>query len=184
MVHRIGSCTVTSLVPSGKVASTCTSGIISAIPSITWARVSTCAPASISSATGRPSRAPSTTKSVIKAIASGWLSLTPRSRRRRATLAAMAISSLSFSRGVRFIANFLQAPQARHLAALRQQSDNGNDCPAQGDAGGGKRPYHELFADPGRAEQGVIGQGADRCGPPFGIGAEVEQGGEGVSARQ
>jgi hypothetical protein len=29
--------------------------------------------------------------------------LTPRSRRRRATIAAMAISNLSFSRGVRFI---------------------------------------------------------------------------------
>src|SRR5580704_1805244 len=58
----------------------------------------------MSSATERPSRAPSTTKSVIRAIASGWLSLTPRSSRRRATSAAMAIKSLSFSRGVRFIA--------------------------------------------------------------------------------
>ena len=36
--HRIGSCTVTSLVPSGKVASTWTSWIISAMPSITWSR--------------------------------------------------------------------------------------------------------------------------------------------------
>ena len=42
-------------------------------------------------------------KSVISATASGWLSLTPRSSRRRATIAAMAISSLSFSRGVRFM---------------------------------------------------------------------------------
>jgi hypothetical protein len=33
--YRIGSCTVTSLVPSGNVASTCTSWIISAMPSIT-----------------------------------------------------------------------------------------------------------------------------------------------------
>ena len=33
--HLIGSCTVTSLVPSGNVASTCTSWIISGIPSIT-----------------------------------------------------------------------------------------------------------------------------------------------------
>ena len=33
--HRIGSCTVTSLVPSGKVASTWISWIISAMPSIT-----------------------------------------------------------------------------------------------------------------------------------------------------
>ena len=36
-------------------------------------------------------------------MASGWLSLTPRSSRLRATIAAMAISSLSFSRGVRFM---------------------------------------------------------------------------------
>src|SRR4051794_1850381 len=70
---------------------------------MTWARVRTSAPAAISSATVRPSRAPSTTKSLIRATASGWLSLTPRSSRRRATLAAMAISNLSFSRGVRFM---------------------------------------------------------------------------------
>src|SRR5688572_1948362 len=44
--HRIGWWTVTSLVPSGKVASTWTSWIISAMPSITWARVITWAPAS------------------------------------------------------------------------------------------------------------------------------------------
>ncbi len=37
--HRIGSCTVTSFVPSGNVASTCTSWIISATPSMTCARV-------------------------------------------------------------------------------------------------------------------------------------------------
>src|SRR3546814_3355366 len=36
--HPIGSWIVTSLVPSGNVASTCTSGIISATPSITSAR--------------------------------------------------------------------------------------------------------------------------------------------------
>ena len=59
--HRIGSWTVTSLVPSGKVASTCTSWIISGIPSITWSREITSAPAAIKSATERPSRAPSTT---------------------------------------------------------------------------------------------------------------------------
>src|SRR5271157_5794514 len=57
----------------------------------------------MSSATERPSRAPSTTKSVMSATASGWLSLTPRSSRRRATIAAIAIRSLSFSRGVRFM---------------------------------------------------------------------------------
>src|SRR5215471_7208732 len=106
--HRIGSCTVTSFVPSGNVASTWISGIISAMPSITWARVMTWAPACMSSATLLPSRAPSRMKSEISATASGWLSLTPRSSRRRATIAAMAINSLSFSRGVRFIV----APQS------------------------------------------------------------------------
>src|SRR5262249_13248041 len=49
--HRIGSCTVTSFVPSGNVASTWISGIISAMPSITWARVRTWAPVCIRSAT-------------------------------------------------------------------------------------------------------------------------------------
>jgi len=34
--YRMGSWTVTSFVPSGKVASTWTSWIISAMPSITW----------------------------------------------------------------------------------------------------------------------------------------------------
>src|SRR5258707_5898587 len=34
LLQRIGSCIVTNLVPSGKVASTCTSWIISGIPSI------------------------------------------------------------------------------------------------------------------------------------------------------
>ncbi len=37
--QRMGSCTVTNLVPSGNVASTCTSGIISGTPSIQSSRV-------------------------------------------------------------------------------------------------------------------------------------------------
>src|SRR5271155_1931430 len=90
----------------------------------------------MSSATERPSRAPSTTKSVMRAMASGWLSLTPRSSRRRATIAAIAIKSLSFSRGVRFMgpcssyfsspANFapLSGPQPWLASAQR---DNGRD---------------------------------------------------------
>ena len=40
----MGSCTVTSLVPSGKVASTCTSGISSATPSMTSSGPSRVAP--------------------------------------------------------------------------------------------------------------------------------------------
>ena len=85
------------------VASTWMSWIISAMPSMHCARVMTSAPAFISSATVRPSRAPSTMKSEMMAMASGWLSLTPRSSRRRATIAAIEISSLSFSRGERFM---------------------------------------------------------------------------------
>src|SRR5437763_2958850 len=42
-------------------------------------------------------------KSEMIAIDSGWLSLTPRSSRRRATMAAIEIRSLSFSRGDRFM---------------------------------------------------------------------------------
>src|SRR5215469_10813445 len=51
--HRIGSCTVTSFVPSGNVASTWISGIISGTPSMTCSRPSTVAPSRISSATLR-----------------------------------------------------------------------------------------------------------------------------------
>ena len=47
------------------------SRIISATPSITCSRPITVAPSRISSATLRPSRAPSSTKSVISATASG-----------------------------------------------------------------------------------------------------------------
>src|SRR4051794_317764 len=101
--HLIGSCTVTSLVPSGNVASTWMSWIISGMPSMHCARVITSAPDFISSATVRPSRAPSTMKSEMIATASGWLSLTPRSSLRRATIAAIEIRSLSFSRGERFM---------------------------------------------------------------------------------
>src|SRR4051812_4125860 len=125
--QRIGLWTVTSLVPSGKVASTWISWIISAMPSITCSRRITVPPSRISSATERPSRAPSTTKSLISATASGWLSLTPRSSRRRATLAAIATSNLSFSRGVRFMGAPLHftiepasnMPNARHAAAAK-----------------------------------------------------------------
>src|SRR5690349_10170138 len=57
--HEIGLWTVTSLVPSGKVASTWTSCSISGTPSMTCSRVSTSRPLTINSATVRPSRAPS-----------------------------------------------------------------------------------------------------------------------------
>src|SRR5262249_26009513 len=56
--QRIGSCTVTSFVPSGKVASTWTSWIMAATPSMTWLASITFAPSRISSETLLPSRAP------------------------------------------------------------------------------------------------------------------------------
>src|SRR5580692_1438587 len=56
--HLMGWWTVTSLVPSGNVASTWISWIISATPSMTCSRVSICAPDCMSCATLRPSRAP------------------------------------------------------------------------------------------------------------------------------
>src|SRR5471032_1352388 len=112
------------------------SWIISATPSITCSRRITVPPSRIRSATERPSRAPSTTKSVISATASGWLSFTPRSRRRRATLAAIETSNLSFSRGVRFMRSPLapdyrrgasNMPNARQALAAeaRQEADRG-----------------------------------------------------------
>src|SRR4051794_31725001 len=100
------------------------SWIISAIPSITWARVITWAPACIWSATLLPSRAPSRMKSEISATASGWLSLTPRSSRRRATMAAMAISSLSFSRGVRCMCASIDSESRQRCAVKRAQHSN------------------------------------------------------------
>ena len=119
--HRTGWCTVTSFVPSGNVASTCTSWTISGTPSMTSARVKMVAPKLINSETERPSRAPSNISAVIKATVSGWLSLTPRARRRRATSPATTIKSFSCSRGERCIAwprDYRPAPQAAGTGAL------------------------------------------------------------------
>src|SRR5262249_39617792 len=69
--HGMGWCTVTSLVPSGKVASIWISGIISGTPSITSARLRSVAPQLMSSCTPRPSRAPSMSAALMKATASG-----------------------------------------------------------------------------------------------------------------
>src|SRR5690606_24616509 len=69
--HGIGLCTVTSLVPSGKVASTCTLSSISGTPSMTSSRRSTERPASISWATVRPSLAPSIRNDATTPVTSG-----------------------------------------------------------------------------------------------------------------
>src|SRR3954453_2142147 len=58
-------------------------------------------------------------KSLIHANPSGLLSFTPRSSLRRATIAATEISSLSFSRGVRFIVVPSIGPDPRKFAAQR-----------------------------------------------------------------
>src|SRR5258706_1197041 len=71
--HAIGSCSVTSFRPSGKVASTWTSSIISGTPSMTSSRLRTWRPEFIRSETVRPSRAPSITQHESRATASGWL---------------------------------------------------------------------------------------------------------------
>src|SRR3989344_3703637 len=107
--HAMGWCTVTNLVPSGKVASTWISGIRSATPSMTSARLSTVL----------PSRAPSMMAAVIRATASGWLSFKPRALRRSASKAAVKISSLSFSRGVSSMFRGVPARRcARHRTCL------------------------------------------------------------------
>src|SRR5229473_8680611 len=126
------------------------SWIISGMPGITCARVSTCAPACIRSATVRPSRAPSTMKSEMTAIASGWLSLTPRSSRRRATIAAIEIRSLSFSRGDRF----MRALWLFLTGLIEPQ-------PRQRTSAGAAEHRHHIGAQPGR----ILGTEAGHCKP-------------------
>eukprot|EP00962_Isochrysis_galbana_P025575 scaffold7904_cov103-Isochrysis_galbana.AAC.8 len=74
-----------SLVPSSKVASTCTVLIIDATPGSTWRRPMSCWPSTISSATDLPSRIISIICDEMSATASGWLSLHPRASRRCAS---------------------------------------------------------------------------------------------------
>src|ERR1041384_3019769 len=116
------------------------------MPSMHCARVMTSAPDFISSATVRPSRAPSTMKSEMIATASGWLSLTPRSSRRRATIAAIEIRSLSFSRGERFM-------RALCLCELVQPYTR------QGRARGAAEHGHHVGAQPG----GILGTETRHC---------------------
>src|SRR3978361_774689 len=118
------------------------------LPSMHCARVMTCAPDCISSATVRPSRAPSTMKSEMIAIASGWLSLTPRSSRRRATMAAIEIKSLSFSRGDRFMRALLGVSKGLTEQEPRQ-------CHVAGAAAHG----HHIGAEPRR----ILGTEARHC---------------------
>src|SRR5712664_1123229 len=96
-----GWCTVTSLVPSANVPSTCTSAIISGTPSITSARPKSRRPRSISSATLRPSRISSSSCAAMSPTASGWFRRSPRARRFCARKPTPWSSSLSISRGIR-----------------------------------------------------------------------------------
>src|SRR3954470_21665019 len=132
------------------------SWIILGMPGITCSRVSTCAPDCINSATVRPSRAPSRMKLEMIAIASGWLILTPRSSRRRATMAAIEIRSLSFSRGDRFMKNLFRStrqfsrsiqPQPRQRGTCARQ--HGHHVGAQTRRILGTEPRH-CKAIPGR----------------------------------
>src|ERR1700734_3240602 len=146
----------------------------------------------MSSATERPSRAPSTTKSVMRAMASGWLSLTPRSSRRRATIAAMAIKSLSFSRGVRFMgprpsyfsspANFapLSGPQPWLSSA---PPDKGRDkAHAQMGAQSGKKAHEDHSGEGARAALEARAGDFERC-PQIGQ-ASLDIGRRGDDRRQ
>src|SRR5882757_4728678 len=118
------------------------------MPGMHWARVITSAPACISSATVRPSRAPSTMKSEMMAIASGWLSLTPRSSRRRATMAAIEIKSLSFSRGDRFMRALLGVSKGLTKPEPRQRN-----------AAGAAEHGHHVGAEP----RCILGTEARHC---------------------
>src|SRR5208337_1553627 len=97
----IGLWTVTSLVPSGNVASIWISVIVSATPSMTSALLRMVVPALMISATLLPSRAISCIAEEIRAVASGRFSLSPRALRALATSPATKINSLSRSCGVR-----------------------------------------------------------------------------------
>src|SRR5271166_4387051 len=97
----IGLWTVTSLVPSGNVASIWISVIVSATPSMTSALLRMFVPALMISATLLPSRAISCMAEEIRAVASGRFSLSPRALRALATSPATKINSLSRSCGVR-----------------------------------------------------------------------------------
>ena len=69
--------TVISRLPSGKTASSCTRGIMSATPGITSSNVSAWAASVITSSSVMPARAPSSAAAEMRATASGWLSLRP-----------------------------------------------------------------------------------------------------------
>src|SRR4051812_21116138 len=130
--HAIGSCRVTSLRPSGNVASTCTSATNSGTPSITSARDSTDRPSAINDATERPSRARSITQHESSATASGWFNFTPRSNRSRATIPATASSNLAWSDGVSNMAGAtLTIPAAARnwTAGEKSPSDDQHACP-------------------------------------------------------
>jgi hypothetical protein len=86
--RRSNPCKVTSLVPSGNVASTCTWSSIPDTSSVTSSRFNTCRPSLIRSATRRPRRVHSSTQDVSTAITSAQLRGSPRSRRAQARPAA------------------------------------------------------------------------------------------------
>ncbi len=122
--------------PSGNVASTCTSCTISAMPSIQSPRLMTCAPADIRSATVRPSRLRPQQQSLLSAqqlqdssASHLFLSLL------RATMAAIDTSNLSFSRGLNFTPSSLYLRPARHVARAVDVSGTTACSPLYGQLG-------------------------------------------------
>ena len=124
---RIGSWTVTSLVPSGNTHSTCMMCIMAAMPDITSLVERTVDPIRRSDRRHeRPSRAPSSISSVMMATASGWFSFNPLARRRLASSAAVKIVRRSSSVGVSSmripqLANRRKCARAWRAAAISSQ---------------------------------------------------------------
>src|SRR5579862_6266427 len=104
-------------------------------------------------------------KSEISATASGWLSLTPRSSRRRATIAAMAINSLSFSRGVSCMAPLSVQPQPRQRRSI-ERGEHGNEIATQRGAVVCNQPHHDESIPGGYADfaHKMVLHGADDGG--------------------
>src|ERR1700745_2398788 len=141
----------------------------------------------MSSATDLPSRAFSMTKSVIRATLSGWLSLTPLASRPRATSAASAIISLSFSRGVRFMIfsvpwRALTGPHLRHPErAASQLAAELLEKILQGDPQVVERPRGKANDDkPANRCRGVLAlqranNVAQKIQPRVGIGPGIDE---------
>src|SRR3954452_7106554 len=110
----------------------------------------------------------------MSATTSGWLSFTPRSSRRRATFAAMAIRSLSFSRGVSCIGRTSGLPGTRQASAAKRLEEADEGGPQRLRVGRQEARQHHAVpgADAARHARGL----ARRPGllaTRFGVGCDV-----------